>query len=55
MDRSIGRPAADLYLVDLATGKRTRIKERLLDDHYLAGQSGRASTFYICRTITTGP
>ena len=32
MDRSIGRPAADLYLIDLDRGERTMIKERLGDD-----------------------
>ena len=32
MERSIGRPAADLYLLDLDRGERTKIKERLGDD-----------------------
>jgi fermentation-respiration switch protein FrsA (DUF1100 family) len=42
LDRSIGRPASDLSLIDLATGKATRIKERLLNDHYLqASPAGR--------------
>ena len=31
MDRSIGRPAADLYLIDLTTGDRTKIKDRVND------------------------
>jgi dienelactone hydrolase len=35
MQRSMGRPAADLYLADLATGARTRLKDRL--------EGGRAS------------
>jgi dipeptidyl aminopeptidase/acylaminoacyl peptidase len=35
LERSMGRPAADLYLVDLATGNPTRIKERLPYDFYL--------------------
>jgi dipeptidyl aminopeptidase/acylaminoacyl peptidase len=35
MDRSIGRPFADIYLVDLATGQRTKIKEKLNEDRYL--------------------
>lgn len=35
MDRSIGRPAADLYLIDLATGDRTKVKERLPNDYYV--------------------
>src|SRR5206468_8169476 len=29
MERSIGRPAADLYLVDLESGERTKIKDRV--------------------------
>ena len=42
LDRSIGRPAADLSLVDLTTGQQTLIKARLLDDRYLqASQGGR--------------
>jgi dipeptidyl aminopeptidase/acylaminoacyl peptidase len=35
MERSIGRPAADVYFVDLATGSRTKIQDRLNDDYYL--------------------
>jgi dienelactone hydrolase len=35
MERSIGRPAADVYFVDLATGNRTKILDRLNDDYYL--------------------
>ncbi len=31
MDRSIGRPAADLYLADLGTGARTKIKDDVND------------------------
>lgn len=34
LERSIGRPTADLYLTDLTTGERTKIKEKLADDHY---------------------
>jgi dipeptidyl aminopeptidase/acylaminoacyl peptidase len=30
MDRTIGRPAADLYLVDLANGDRTEIKDDII-------------------------
>jgi len=42
MDRSIGRPFADIYLVDLATGQRTKIKEKLNEDRYLeASPTGR--------------
>ena len=31
MDRSIGRPAADLYVADLTTGARTKLKDRVDD------------------------
>jgi dipeptidyl aminopeptidase/acylaminoacyl peptidase len=42
MERTIGRPAADVYFVDRTTGERTRIKERLSDDFYLqASPHGR--------------
>jgi dipeptidyl aminopeptidase/acylaminoacyl peptidase len=42
MDRSIGRPFADIYLVDLASGQRTKIKEKLNEDRYLeASPTGR--------------
>ena len=40
MERSIGRPAADISLVDTATGTRTKIQERLNDDHYLEESPG---------------
>jgi dipeptidyl aminopeptidase/acylaminoacyl peptidase len=39
MDRSIGRPAADLYLIDLASGDRTKIKDRV-DDHLASVSPG---------------
>ncbi len=47
LDRSIGRPAADLFLVDLATGAPTRIKEDLLDDHYLEASSDGHYLLYL--------
>jgi dienelactone hydrolase len=37
MDRSIGRPAADLYFIDLASGQRTKIRENVF---------GLAALFY---------
>jgi dipeptidyl aminopeptidase/acylaminoacyl peptidase len=40
MDRSIGRPAADLSLIDLTTGTVTKIKDRLTDDRYLQASPG---------------
>jgi dipeptidyl aminopeptidase/acylaminoacyl peptidase len=46
MERSIGRPAADLYLIDLATGERSKIKERLNNDFYVQpSPSGRYLLF----------
>ncbi len=41
MDRTIGRPAADLYLQDLKTGARTKVLERVVDDFVAPGPSGR--------------
>ena len=47
MERSIGRPAADIYLVDLATGNRTKIQERLSDDYYLdASPAGKYLLYF---------
>jgi len=47
MDRSIGRPAADLYLVDEKTGERTKIQEKILDDYRLgASPGGKYLLFY---------
>jgi dipeptidyl aminopeptidase/acylaminoacyl peptidase len=47
MDRSIGRPAADLYLVDLATGSPTRIKDKLMNDRYLQASPGGHYLLYL--------
>src|SRR5262249_56464943 len=41
MERTIGRPAADLYLVDLENGERAKIKERLGNDFFLQARPGR--------------
>ena len=47
MDRSIGRPAADVYLVNLSTGERTKIQERLNDDYYLdASPAGKYLLYF---------
>ena len=40
MERSIGRPFADIYLIDLSTGQRTKIKEKLNEDRYLESSPG---------------
>ncbi len=47
MDRSIGRPAADLSLIDLATGERTKIKDRLSEDHYVQASPGGRYLLYL--------
>ncbi|MBI4664121.1 MAG: S9 family peptidase [Verrucomicrobia bacterium] len=41
MDRSIGRPAADLSLVDITNGERTAIKNQLEDRYVRASPGGR--------------
>lgn len=46
MERSIGRPAADLSLVDLATGDRTKIKDAVPNDNQIqASPNGRYLLF----------
>jgi hypothetical protein len=47
MDRSIGRPAADIYLVDLANGQRTKIKDNLFEDRYLQESPGGKYLLYL--------
>ena len=47
LDRSIGRPAADLSLVDLKTGTYTRIKDDLLNDNYLIASPGGKYLLYL--------
>ena len=46
MDRSIGRPAADISLVDISTGARTKIQDHLNDDYYLEGSPGGRYLLY---------
>jgi dipeptidyl aminopeptidase/acylaminoacyl peptidase len=46
LERTIGRPAADLYLVDVSTGERTRIKERVQDFFVQASPGGRYLLFF---------
>jgi len=45
MERSIGRPAADLYLVDLTTGDRAKIRERVDDGEAEVSPGGRYVIF----------
>jgi dienelactone hydrolase len=46
MERSIGRPAADISLIDLSTGVRTKIQDRLSDDYYLEESPGGRYLLY---------
>ena len=41
MERSIGRTYADIYSIDLATGSRTKIKDRVEDAYVQASPGGR--------------
>jgi len=47
MERTIGRPAADLYLVDLESGERAKIKERLGNDFYVQASPGGRYLIYL--------
>ena len=40
MDRTIGRPTADLSIVDLNTGARTKIKDHLIEDRSIQSSPG---------------
>lgn len=46
MDRTIGRPAADLALVDVVTGTRTRLIDRVDDGYVQASPNGRYLLFF---------
>ncbi|HEY6506358.1 MAG TPA: hypothetical protein VIY56_00010, partial [Vicinamibacterales bacterium] len=41
MERTIGRPAADIYLVDVETGARTKVKDAVDDQTLQASPGGR--------------
>ena len=45
MDRSIGRPAADLYLADLTTGARTKLKDNVNDRFAQVSPGGKYLLF----------
>ncbi len=45
MNRTIGRPAADLYLEDLATAARTKIKDNINDRDVQVGPAGKYILF----------
>ena len=53
MNRTIGRPSADLYLQDIKTGARTKILDGIDDDFVQAGPSGEYLLFS-CGTTTIG-
>ncbi|HKW32502.1 MAG TPA: prolyl oligopeptidase family serine peptidase [Candidatus Acidoferrum sp.] len=46
MERSIGRPAADISLVDLFTGARSKIQDGLNNDYYLEESPGGQYILY---------
>ena len=46
MERSIGRPAADISLIDVSTGTRTKIQDHLNDDYYLEESPGGRYLLY---------
>ena len=46
MERSIGRPAADISVVDISTGTRTKIQDHLNDDYYLEVSPGGRYLLY---------
>ena len=45
MERSIGRMGADLYIQDISTGERTKLKDNINDRYIRAGASGRYLLF----------
>ncbi len=45
MERSIGRPAADIYLQDITTGERTKLKECINDRYVQASPGGKYLLF----------
>jgi dipeptidyl aminopeptidase/acylaminoacyl peptidase len=46
MDRTIGRPTADLSIVDLSTGARTKIKDHLIEDRSIQPSPGGKYLIY---------
>ena len=46
MERTIGRPSADIYLVDIDTGARTKVKDAI-DDQYLQASPGGRYLLYL--------
>ena len=46
MERTIGRPSADVYLIDIETGARTKVKDGI-DDQYLQASPGGRYLLYL--------
>jgi dienelactone hydrolase len=46
MERTIGRPSADVYLVDIDSGARTKVKDGI-DDQYLQASPGGRYLLYL--------
>ena len=46
MDRTIGRPAADISLIDILTGARTKVAERIDDGYLQASPGGRYLLYF---------
>jgi dipeptidyl aminopeptidase/acylaminoacyl peptidase len=44
-NRTIGRPAADLYLVEIATGARTKLRDKIDDGYVQASPGGKYLLF----------
>ena len=47
LERSVGRPAADISLLDNATGARTALKTRLAEDHYVTSSPAGKYLLYL--------
>ncbi|MGA2260916.1 MAG: prolyl oligopeptidase family serine peptidase [Acidobacteriota bacterium] len=47
MNRTIGRPAADLYLQDITTGARTKVKDNVIDRYAQTSPAGKYMLFLL--------
>lgn len=47
LERSIGRPTADISLIDTSTGARTKLKDHLFEDPYLTLSPGGRYALYL--------
>jgi dipeptidyl aminopeptidase/acylaminoacyl peptidase len=45
MNRTIGRPGSDLYLADIATGVRAKVRDNVIDFYIQAGPAGKYLLF----------